>query len=167
MLDFHLAELYEVETKVLNQAVKRNADRFPKDFMFQLNDEEAEVLRSQIVTSKKGGRRYLPFAFTEQGVAMLSAVLNSEKAIKTSIAIVRAFVAIRQLALNYKDLQMKIDSLEKKYDKQFKDIFQVLDFLVAKKKQSEEDHKNREPIGFIKPKTKDTTNKLRSTKPKK
>jgi len=137
MLDFDLAALYEVETKVLNQAVKRNILRFPKDFMLQLTAEEFENLRSQIVTSKRGGRKYLPYAFTEQGVAMLSSVLNSEKAIKTSIAIVRAFVAMRKIASSYSEIQQQINELEKKYDKQFKDIFQVLDFIVSKNRKEE------------------------------
>lgn len=103
MLDFHLANLYEIETKVLKQAVKRNINRFPTDFMFELNKEEFESLRSQFVTSKRGGLRYMPFAFTEQGVAMLSSVLNSDKAIAINIAIMRTFVSIRHFSLQYKE----------------------------------------------------------------
>ena len=108
MLDFDLAEMYGVETKRLKEAVKRNASRFPSDFMFTLTQKEFQSLRSQIATSKKGGTRYLPFAFTEQGVAMLSSVLNSEKAIEVNIIIIRTFVLIRQFALTYTDLQQKI-----------------------------------------------------------
>src|SRR5437867_1687161 len=117
MLDFHLAELYEVETKRLNEAVKRNIQRFPNDFMFVLSKKEYDSLRSQIATSKRGGTRYLPFAFTEQGIAMLSSVLNSEKAINVNIAIIRTFVLLRQYALQYKDLEEKLKKLEKKYNK--------------------------------------------------
>ena len=128
MLDFHLADLYEIETKVLKQAVKRNINRFPTDFMFELNKEEFESLRSQFVTSKRGGLRYMPFAFTEQGVAMLSSVLNSEKAIAINIAIMRTFVSLRQFALNYKDLNDKITEIEK----QFPDIYKILNLLNIK-----------------------------------
>ncbi|HUZ59416.1 MAG TPA: ORF6N domain-containing protein [Hanamia sp.] len=123
MLDFDLDEMYEVETKVLNQAVKRNANRFPKDFMFILTQKEFQSLRSQSVTSNRGGTRYLPSAFTEQGVAMLSSVLNSEKAIEVNIIIIRTFVLIREFALTYKDLRQKISKLEKKYNSNFKEIF--------------------------------------------
>lgn len=134
MLDFDLALMYEVETKIFKQAVKRNIHRFPSDFMFVLSTEEFESLRSQIVTSKRGGTRYLPFAFTEQGVAMLSSVLNSEKAIDVNIAIIRTFVLIRQHALHFEDLSKKIKQLEKKYDASFKEVFAALDFLVTTKK---------------------------------
>jgi len=129
MLDFHLAELYEIETKVLKQAVKRNIHRFPSDFMFELSKEEFETLRSQFVTSKRGGIRYMPFAFTEQGVAMLSSVLNSEKAIAINIAIMRTFVTLRQFALNYKELSQKITEIEK----QFPDIYKILNHLMDEK----------------------------------
>jgi hypothetical protein len=129
MLDFHLAELYEIETKVLKQAVKRNIHRFPSDFMFELSKEEFETLRSQFVTSKRGGMRYMPFAFTEQGVAMLSSVLNSEKAIAINIAIMRTFVTLRQFALNYKELSQKITEIEK----QFPDIYKILNHLMDEK----------------------------------
>ena len=144
MFDFHLADLYEIETKVLKQAVKRNINRFPTDFMFELSNEEFESLRSQIVTSKRGGLRYMPFAFTEQGVAMLSSVLNSEKAIAINIAIMRTFVSLRQFALNYKDLNDKITKIEK----QFPDIYKILNFLMDKEKTVS--IKERNKIGFKK-----------------
>ncbi len=153
MMDFDLAEMYEVETKVFNQAVKRNAARFPPDFMFTLTQKEFQGLRSQIVTSKRGGTRYLPSAFTEQGVAMLSSVLNSEKAIEVNIAIIRTFVLVRQHALNHKELQDKLQKLEKKYNKNFKEIYAALNLLIEDKVLQDE-QKNREPIGF---KTKSST----------
>ena len=115
MLDRDLAELYGVGTKVLLQSVKRNAKRFPEDFMYQLTREEVANLRSQIVTSRWGGQRYLPNVFTEQGVAMLSTVLNSERAIHVNIAIMRAFVKLRQVLLTHKDLAEKLEELERKY----------------------------------------------------
>ena len=133
MFDFDLAELYEVETKNLNLAVKRNLRRFPLDFMFQLNKSEWEGLRLQIETSKgRGGTRYLPYAFTEQGVAMLSGILNSEKAIEVNISIMRAFVFMRQYAFTHKDLTYKLMKLENKYDKQFKDVYEAISFLLQK-----------------------------------
>ena len=152
MLDFHLAEMYEVETKVLKQTVKRNINRFPADFMFEISREEYNSLRSQIVTleNKRGrGRhsKYLPYAFTEHGVAMLSSVLNSERAIDVNIAIIRTFVLVRQYALNYKELQEKIGKLEKKDNKNFKEIFKALEYLISEKQQ-QEDFKNRKRIGF-------------------
>jgi hypothetical protein len=131
MLDSHLAALYEVTTKRLNERVKRNIRRFPADFMFQLTIEEEDNLRSQFatsnlkspfVTSSRGGRRYLPFVFTEQGVAMLSSVLNSERAILVNIAIMRAFVRLRQMIANNKELSNKIDLLEKRVFKHDSDI---------------------------------------------
>jgi hypothetical protein len=112
MLDSDLAEIYQVTTKRLNEAVKRNPDRFPGDFMFQLTPVESENLRSQIATSSYGGRRYLPYAFTEHGVAMLSSVLNSERAIRMSILIIRAFVKLRELLATHKDVARKIEKLE-------------------------------------------------------
>ncbi len=125
MLDRDLAELYGVTTKVLMQAVKRNLTRFPKDFMFQLSKNEA--LRSQIVTSKKrGGRRYLPFVFTEQGIAMLSSVLRSEVAIHVNIAIMRAFVRLREMLASNKNLARKLHELEKKFDEQFRVVFEAI-----------------------------------------
>src|SRR3990170_3383587 len=111
MLDSDLAELYEVKTKALMQAVKRNIGRFPPDFMFQLNNQEVMTMRSQIVTSKsgKGGRRYTPYVFTEQGVAMLSSVLNSERAVHVNIAIMRAFVKLREMISSHKDLAKRLE----------------------------------------------------------
>jgi hypothetical protein len=155
MLDFDLAEMYGVETKRLKEAVKRNTSRFPVDFMFILTQKEFQCLRSQISTSKKGGTRYHPFAFTEQGVAMLSSVLNSEKAIEINIIIIRTFVLIRQFALTYKELQQKISKLEKKYNNNFKEIFQALNVLLADKQQ-QEDFSKRERIGFKKDKVEKT-----------
>lgn len=133
MLDRDLALLYEVETKVLNRAVKRNLQRFPLDFMFQLTTEEADVLRCQIGTSKKGrgGRRYLPYVFTEQGVAMLSSVLNSERAILVNIEIMRAFVKLRQMLASNTELSRRLDELESKYDKQFRVVFDAIRQLMA------------------------------------
>ena len=131
MLDFDLAEMYEVETKVFNQAVKRNERRFPADFMFTLTQKEFQSLRSQIVTSKRGGTRYLPSAFTEQGVAMLSSVLNSDKAIDVNIAIIRTFVLVKQSVLDYKDLSENLKKLERKSNKNFKEIFTALNFLIS------------------------------------
>jgi len=148
MLDFDLAELYEVQTKNLNLAVKRNLKRFPRDFMFQLTKPEWESLRLQIETSKgRGGTRYLPFAFTEQGLAMLSGVLNSEKAIDVNIAIMRAFVFIRQYALSHKDLTNKLKELESKYDKQFDGVYEALDYLIKKDKQQNY-QRERKQIGY-------------------
>lgn len=120
MLDRDLAELYGVETKVLKQAVKRNIDRFPKDFMFELTKQEFEILRSQIVTSKdgRGGTRYLPMAFTEQGVAMLSSVLNSDRAIKVNIQIIRVFTRLRQALADNMDLRLEIEYIKNALEKQ-------------------------------------------------
>jgi hypothetical protein len=128
MLDSDLAALYGVETKVLNQAVRRNIERFPEDFMFQLTSDEAERLRSQSVTSKsgRGGRRTAPYAFTEQGVAMLSSVLSSPSAIRVNIEIMRAFVRLRQMATSNADLARKLNALERKYDGQFKIVFAAI-----------------------------------------
>lgn len=132
MLDFDLAEMYEVETKRLKESVKRNLSRFPPDFMFTLTQKEFQALRSQIATSNRGGIRYLPFAFTGQGVSMLSSVLNSEKAIEVNIAIIRTFVLVRQHLLNFKELQQK---LEKKTNLNFKEIYQALNLLLENKQQ--------------------------------
>lgn len=128
MLDSHLAELYEVPTKRLNEQVRRNLQRFPEDFMFQLTDEEADHLRSQIATSnlKRGGRRYNPYVFTEHGVAMLSSVLHSERAIQVNIAIIRAFIKLREMLATHKDLASKLDELESRYDAQFSDVFEAI-----------------------------------------
>ena len=147
MLDVDLAEMYEVETKVFNQSVKRNIQRFPSDFMFTLTQKEFQGLRSQIVTSNRGGTRYLPNVFTEQGVAMLSSILNSEKAIEVNIAIIRTFVLVKQSVLDYKDLSENLKKLERKSNKNFKEIYIALDYLITKK-QEEETLKNRKRIGF-------------------
>jgi hypothetical protein len=133
MLDRDLALLYEVETKVLNRAVKRNLQRFPSDFMFQLTAEEADRLRWQIGTSNegRGGRRYLPYVFTEQGVAMLSSVLNSERAILVNSEIMRAFVKLRQMLASNAELSRRLDELDSKYDKQFRVVFDAIRQLMA------------------------------------
>jgi hypothetical protein len=130
MLDSDLAELYAVPTKRLNEQVRRNVRRFPADFMFQLTAEETGFLRSQFATSKRGGRRYLPYAFTEQGVAMLSSVLNSERAIEVNIHIMRAFVRLREMITSHKDLAKRLDDLEKKYDAQFRVVFDAIRGLM-------------------------------------
>ena len=134
MLDADLAELYGVETRALLQAVSRNQKRFPEDFMFQMSKEEYELLRSQIVISKKGrgGRRYLPYIFTEQGVAMLSSVLRSERAVQVNIEIMRAFVRLREMIATHKDLVRKLEALEKRYDAQFKVMFDAIRELMAR-----------------------------------
>jgi hypothetical protein len=134
MLDADLAALYEVEVKALNQAVKRNVDRFPSDFMFQLTQEEAELLRSQSVTLKPGRgqhRKYLPYAFTEQGVAMLSSVLRSQRAVQVNIEIMRAFVRLRRLLATHADLARKLAELEKKYDTQVRVVFDAIRQLMT------------------------------------
>ncbi|MHB1040926.1 MAG: ORF6N domain-containing protein [Desulfobacteria bacterium] len=131
MLDADLAELYGVPTKRLNEAVLRNAVRFPEDFMFQLKSDEAETLRSQFATSNgRGGRRYNPYVFTELGVAMLSSVLNSERAVLVNIAIMRAFVRLRELAASHKDVLLRLDEMERKYDRQFKVVFDAIRSLM-------------------------------------
>jgi len=131
MLDEYLASLYGVTVKVLNQAVKRNAERFPADFMFRLSLGEANYLRSQRVTSRSwGGRRYPPFAFTEQGVAMLSSVLRSERAVRVNIEIMRAFVRLRQVLQSDAALAQRLAALEKKYDAQFRAVFQAIRELM-------------------------------------
>ena len=132
MIDKDLSILYGVTTKVLNQAVKRNPDRFPGDFMFQLNREES-ISRSQIVTLKHGQHiKYLPYAFTEQGVAMLSSVLNSKAAIWVNIGIIRTFVKMRELAESHRDLWLKIDEMEKRYNHQFRVVFKAVKMLLEK-----------------------------------
>ncbi len=145
ILDADLADLYGVEAKVLNQAVRRNRDRFPDDFMFQLTVEEVESLRSQFVTLKKGRgqhRKFLPHAFTEQGVAMLSSVLRSPRAIHVNIEIMRAFVRMRALVAGHADLTRKLNALENKYDHQFKVVFEAIRELMKPPKRAET------PIGF-------------------
>lgn len=152
MLDFDLAELYQVETRALKQAVKRNLRRFPDDFMILLNNMEIEEMVSQSVIpskSKLGGAK--PFAFTEQGVAMLSSILNSEKAIDVNIAIMRTFVMLRQHLSDYKDLKEQIAILEKEMNLKFKDIHQALNYLL-KKDKVQIDQENRDKIGFKKEK---------------
>lgn len=143
MLDFDLALLYNVENKALKQAIRRNITRFPVDFMFELTEIEFNTLRSQIVTSKRGGVRYMPFAFTEQGIAMLSSVLSSEKAIAINISIIRAFVTLRQFNLTYSELKERIVSIES----QFPDIYKALNYLVDKDKSAIND-KERNKIGY-------------------
>ena len=144
MLDADLATLYEVETKVLVQAVKRNIDRFPADFMLQLSKKEFAHLRSQTVTSSWGGRRYPPYVFTEQGVAMLSSVLRSDRAVQVNIEIMRAFVRLRQMLATSKKLEQKLSELEQKYDEQFKIVFDAIRQLM-----SPPDPKHKRTIGFI------------------
>ena len=132
LLDTELAALYGVETRVLVQSVKRNPERFPGDFMFRLSPVEAESLRSQIVISKgRGGRRYAPYAFTEQGVAMLSGVLNSPRAIAVNVEIMRAFVRLRRMTASHAHLARRLDELEKRYDVQFKAVFDAIRELMA------------------------------------
>lgn len=146
MLDSDLATLYEVEVRSLNQAVKRNIDRFPEDFMFQLTEEEVEILRSQLVISKPdghGGRRYAPFAFTEQGVAMLSSVLRSKRAVLVNVEIMRAFVRLRQMLASNAELAEKLGKLEKKYDAQFKVVFDAIRQLMTPSEP-----KKKPSIGF-------------------
>ena len=149
MLDFDLAQLYEVETKVLNQAVKRNLDRFPDDFMFQLTKEEFENNRSQFVTSSQKHRGNMPYAFTEQGVAMLSSVLKSKKAVQVNISIMRVFVAVKQMILGNVELSKKLEELEAKYNKQFSDVYEALNYLMDIKK-ADEKIKKRTQIGYKK-----------------
>ncbi|WP_299016756.1 ORF6N domain-containing protein [uncultured Polaribacter sp.] len=149
MLDRDLADLYQVETKVLKQAVKRNLNRFPEDFMFQLTKKEFENLRSQFVTSSWGGTRYLPSVFTEQGVAMLSSVLKSDRAIAVNIKIIRIFTKMRDLLTDNLSLQLEIEDIKKKmnnHDKNIELVFSYLDELVEKK----EDEKARTKIGYKK-----------------
>jgi hypothetical protein len=132
MLDQDLAQLYEVETKVLIQAVIRNRQRFPQDFLFQLSDQEFSSLRSQIVTSKgRGGRRTAPYAFTEHGIAMLSSVLRSEHAVKINIQIIRTFIQLRQIIASQPGLAAKLQNLERKYDTQFKVVFDAIRKLMV------------------------------------
>jgi phage regulator Rha-like protein len=132
MLSTDLAELYGVEPRALVQAVKRNIERFPEDFMFQLNDEEFSDLKSQFVTSSWGGiRRAAPYAFTEQGVSMLSSVLRSKRAVQVNVEIMRAFVRLRRMLATHEDLARKLDALEKRYDAQFKAVFDTIRQLMA------------------------------------
>lgn len=159
MLDFDLAELYEAETKTVNQAVKRNARRFPADFMFQLSSEEWQTikqeelfLRSQIVTTKRGGSRYLPYAFTEQGVAMLSGILTSDKAINMNIAIMRAFVETRKILLQENNLKDQLKEIRERlgeHDVQLTQIYDAMENLLDEK-AAQKKWEDRERIGFKK-----------------
>ena len=143
MLDADLAELYGVLTGNLNKAVKRNIDRFPSDFMFQLNKEEFDGLMFQSgISKRRGGKRKLPYAFTEPGVAMLSSVLRSERAVAVNIQIIRTFIELRRMLATNEALRKKIESMEKKYDKQFKAVFDVLKQLLK------EDEEPKKMIGF-------------------
>lgn len=148
MLDSDLAELYQVETKVFNQAVKRNSERFPEDFMFQLTEEEYSALRSQIVTLEKGRgkhRKYMPYVFTENGVYMLSAVLKNSVAVNVSIEIMRTFTKLREFTLHYNSLAKKLMEHERKNDKQFKELYEKLDILMHDTQKTDE-----KVMGFIK-----------------
>ena len=151
ILDFDLALLYAVETRVLKQAVRRNLKRFPADFMFELTKEEYNALRSQTVTLEEKGKgkhsKYVPFAFTEQGISMLSSILRSDTAIHINISIIRAFVQLRKLALSHSEISLKLNEIEKKYDTQFKSIYEALDYLLKKDKQ-ELQQKERNKIGY-------------------
>jgi hypothetical protein len=145
ILDADLAALYGVETKMLVRAVKRNINRFPIDFMFQLSKEEFDNLRFHFGTSSVwGGRRYPPYAFTEQGVAMLSSVLHSQRAVQVNIEIMRTFIRLRQMLASHVELARKLDALEKKYDAQFKQVFEAIRQLMAPPEPK------RRPIGFRK-----------------
>jgi hypothetical protein len=144
MLDADLAELYGVESKQLLRAMRRNRDRFPEDFMFQLTAEEFDNLRYQFGTSSWGGRRHRPYAFTEQGVAMLSSVLRSKRAVAVNVEIMRAFVKLRRLISSHEELAKKLDSLERKYDAQFKSVFDALRKLMQPPLEPP-----KERIGFV------------------
>jgi hypothetical protein len=150
ILDRDLAELYDVETRRLNEQVKRNIDRFPSDFMFQLTDEELENMKSQFATSSWGGRRKLPFAFTERGVAMLSGVLNSKRAIKVNIQIMRIFTRMRKMLETHEAILKKLDELERKDIEHDKKILLIFEFLkqLEQAKQQELEHRNRKRVGF-------------------
>jgi hypothetical protein len=149
MFDRDLAELYAVTTKRLNEQVKRNIKRFPVDFMFQLTLEEYDNLRSQFATSSWGGRRYMPYVFTDYGVAMLSGVLDTQRAIEVNLQIMRVFTQLRQMAVTHKDLAYKIEALERKFadhDKKFIAVFEAIRQLL---KEKEEPPKPKVPIGFV------------------
>ena len=156
MLDFELAEMYAVETKQLKRQVRRNAERFPKDFMFELAQKEFKNLRSHIGTSSWGGTRYMPIAFTEQGVAMLSSVLNSPTAIEVNIQIIRVFSKMRELLLTHKDILLKLEQVEKKMMqqdgkmKEYEEAIQAI--FTALKKLLNPPNPPREPVGFKLPK---------------
>lgn len=147
MLDADIAGLYGVETRVLVQAMKRNAARFPSDFMFQLTREEfASLISQNVISNTRGGRRSLPYAFTEQGVAMLSGVLRSEQAVSVNIEIMRAFVRLRKLLATNQNLARQLDALQKKYDAQFSAVFEAIDRLIQPPATP------AKPIGFVWPK---------------
>lgn len=143
MIDSDLALLYGVPTKALKQQVKRNIKRFPPDFMFELNKEEFESLRSQNVTSKKGGARYMPMAFTEHGIAMISSVINSEKAIQINIEIIRSFAQYRMMLVQNEELRQNVIELEKKLNQAFKFLLDRIDSLQERTKE-----KKRHPLGY-------------------
>lgn len=142
LLDFDLAVMYGVETKRLKEAVRRNIDRFPSDFMFELNEKEWNNLRSQFATSSWGGIRYRPMAFTEQGIAMLSGVLNSQEAIQVNIAIMRTFVQLRKIMEQNKELAKRVEDMEKKYEERFQLVFEAIKQLVHQKNEP------RKKIGY-------------------
>jgi hypothetical protein len=148
MLDRDLAELYGVETAQLKRAVRRNRNRFPDDFMFELTKSELDDLRCQFGTSKWGGTRYTPFAFTEQGVAMLSSVLNSDRSIEVNIQIMRTFTHLRSMLTTHEEVKHKIEEMEKRYDEHFRIVFEAITQLI------EEDEKPNKKIGYIKEKQK-------------
>ena len=145
LLDADLAALYNVATKVLNQAVKRNLDRFPADFMFQLTPEEWENMRSQTVTASRRNVGALPYAFTEQGVAMLSSVLRSQHAVQVNIAIMRTFVQLRRLMDSNRNLARRIEAMETRYDEQFSQVFDAIKQLISE----DQARKVKRPIGFL------------------
>ncbi len=149
ILDYELAKMYDVETRVLKQAVRRNLDRFPEDFMFELTEEEMKNLTSQIVMSSWGGTRHGTFAFTEQGIAMLSSVLKSKLAIQINISIMRAFVMMRQWSLTYHELAERLEELERKHGQRFDGIEQVLNYFIQKDKQSTQQNQ-RKQVGYKK-----------------
>lgn len=151
ILDFDLATLYEVETRILNQSVKRNIKRFPSDFMFQLTQDEWKSMSSQIVMTYplKRPKTAFPYAFTEQGVAMLSGILNSDVAVNVNIAIMRTFVLMRKYALEHKEFNEKLLEIETKYDKKFSDVYEALNYLI-KKDEKETVQKERKQIGYNK-----------------
>jgi len=145
LLDADLADLYGVTTKVLNQAVKRNLERFPADFMFQLTTEEWESMRSQTVTASRRNIGAMPYAFTEQGVAMLSSVLRSQRAVEVNIAIMRTFVQLRRLMDTNRELARRIEAMETRYDEQFSQVFDAIKQLISEDKS----RKAKPPIGFL------------------
>jgi hypothetical protein len=142
ILDFDLATLYNVDAKRLKESVRRNIKRFPLDFMFELSQDECKNLRTHFASSSWGGQRYAPYAFTEQGVAMLSGILNSDRAINVNIAIMRAFVQMRRMLETHRDLAEKIKELESKYDEQFGIVFEAIRQLIHKENEP------RNPVGF-------------------